>query len=132
MALDSVSQNFIGKGIVFPITLDNGRPPINTGVELIKSSLLILFSWDKGNRIFLEEYGTRLNLLLEEPNDDILRSLVYSFIREAITKFEKRVIILDITLNKEGLAKLNILVNFKIRNTQVEGSLVFPFYTKTI
>lgn len=121
--------NYIGRGIIFPIELSaNGGHVIRTGTVLINSSLKIILSWPFLSRIFLSEFGSRLEDLLEEPNDDLLRSLVKHFIFDAITKWEKRVNVLEVDTKRTSPERLIIGVRYRVKNTGLEETFTFPFY----
>lgn len=124
-------KKFIGQGITFPIELNsNGRPNIETGVNLIRSSIKNLLSWPYATRYFLGEYGSRLNELLEEPNDDILKNLVRYFVIDSISKFEKRISLLETSIIKPTAGSIHIKLKYKINNSSTTDSFIFPFYDK--
>jgi phage baseplate assembly protein W len=121
-------ENFLGNGITLPLRLVNGAAPLDTGVDLIKASIRFLLSWTFGTRFFLAEYGSRLEDLLEEPNDDVLNHLVYTMVSEAIAKWETRVTVLDTNISRDDLGKTDISVYYQIITSQKTDTLVFPFY----
>lgn len=128
----TIPQKFIGAGYIYPIELSSGKPLLRTGdLELIRSSLRILLSWPINNRIFLGEFGSRINEAIGQPNDDILSSLVYQFITESINKFERRIELLDAEIIRPNNTSINLRLNYKIRSTNLEDSFIFPFY-KTV
>src|SRR6478735_6022309 len=88
-------QNFIGSGLTFPIELDNGRGVIKTGFDLIRSSIRAIVMWPVGSRFYLAEFGSKLERLIEEPNDDILKQIIYTFIVDPINQWEKRIQLLS-------------------------------------
>ena len=128
---DETVNRFIGKALTFPIEIDsNGRAVISEGVDVIKRSIEAILSWPIGTRYFLNEFGSALENLLEEPNDAPLQALVKNDVINAITRWEKRIIPLDIRFLDHSDTQINIFISYKIRNTQVEDSFVFPFYRR--
>lgn len=124
---------YVGKGLIFPIQIDSkGSPVIGTGFPLINSSIKIILSWTFRTRIFLSEFGSRLSGLLEEPNDDILLHLVEHFAYEALTKWERRIDILDTLAVRTSDAGLTLRITYRIKNSGLENTFVFPFYTAII
>lgn len=122
---------FIGQGITFPIKLNSqGRPDIETGVELIRSSLKIILKWPYATRFFLGEFGARLEELLEEPNDTIIKSLVRHFVIDSISKFETRIELLEVSIINPTATSLSIKLRYKILSSQSEDTFIFPFYPK--
>ena len=128
--MDSINK-FIGSGIVFPIEIDsNGRIPVVTNISLINTSISNIINWPKRHRFFNEAYGCRIEELLEEPDDNVSRSLLKHFIVEAISTWEKRV-----EVNSSGILLLdsnpgavNISITYRLRNTKIEETFIFPFY----
>lgn len=124
-------NDYLGKGLTYPIQLDeNGTPVISGGLDLIKSSLLVILTWDN-YRIFLEDFRCRIVELIEEQNSIVLISVVKVFIRNAITKYEPRIKLLDITVINQDFDKIEFFINYKINNTSIEDSFIYPFYRNT-
>ena len=124
-------NKFIGSGITFPILLnDSGRPDLTNGIELIISSMTLILNWPTNTRFFNEKFGNRLEELLDEPNDGVTRSLLNTFVRNALLQ-EKRVVVNKVDIYDYDNYRVNIRINFKIRDTQIEETLIFPYY-KTI
>lgn len=125
-------QNFIGQGIVLPIELVNGRPPLESGFKLLRSSIMNILSWDYSNRFFLNEFGSLVSQLLEEPNDSALEEVIRVFVIQAIENWEPRVELSNATINRGSETSINITVTYKIVNTKKEDTFTFPFYKKII
>lgn len=124
--------DYIGKGLTFPILLNaNGSAVLDTGWALIKSSLNSIFSYSVGTRFFLGEFGSLIEALVEEPNDDFTKSLAISLLNEHLAQWERRVSIIDIDMYQEG-DKLNITMKIAILNSSEIQSFVWPHYTNII
>lgn len=55
---DPIILKTVGKGLVFPIELDeNGSATLECSTELIASNIKINLSWPRFSRFFLAEYG---------------------------------------------------------------------------
>ena len=122
-------NKFIGSGIVFPITLnESGRPDFVNDMNLIKASINTILYWPKNTRFFNEKFGCRIHELIDEPNDGISRSLLRTFLTEAIYENEKRVIISDVKIVSYDLYKVNISMKLTLRNTKIEETFIFPYY----
>lgn len=126
-------QKFIGNGLVFPIVLTaDGKVPVSSGFELIESSIRIIVGWVFGTRFFLPEFGSRLEDLLEEPNDAVLNSIVKHYLIEAITRWEKRITPLEITVKRKEEHNIDIHIKYQIINSRVERLFIFPYYSELI
>jgi phage baseplate assembly protein W len=128
----SNQDKFIGKGLVFPIQLDStGKPPLVGGMELLESSIRTIMSWYIGTRFFLGEFGSRLEDLLQEPNDLITQSLVEYFTAEVISKWEKRLKILEVDIINRDEYILNIIIKYEVVSTKQQNSFIYPYYSQT-
>ena len=123
-------ENFIGAGIVFPIELDKGKAVVKSGFELIRSSINLIIGWPYGSRFYLSEFGSRIEELLEEPNDEVLRMLINTFVIDSINQWEKRIFLTGADIVDVSPTKIKILLRYRIINSQTEDSFIYPFYRK--
>lgn len=123
-------EDFQGKGVTLPLVLENGGWPIQTGSTLIKESIRMILAWVIGTRPFLNEFGSRLDYLLEEPNDDVLREVAYELIAEAILTWEKRIELIDVEIDRPNAYSINFRLRYVIIKVQKEDTFIYPFYTK--
>lgn len=121
-------NNLIGKGIVFPIKLVGGTPPLATGEELINSSLRSIISWPILTRLMNASFGSLVDNLIEEPNDSFLKSLIEEILFDAIVKHEKRITLRNLKVTNSVDSKLTISINYIIKGSKIEGSLTYPYY----
>ena len=126
-----IDDKIVGKGIIFPLRVVNGTIPIDSGIDLIRSSLKVILRWDN-DRYFLGEFRSKLKELLEDPNDLILIGLVQHFIVKQITKWETRITLLEAPKILQENNKLSIQLTYRINKTAEKDSFVFPFYTKPL
>lgn len=130
--IDNVVKDFIGKGITYPIKLQNGRVPIETGFDLIESSIKICTAWPLGRRFFLSEFGSQIYRILEEPNDNVLKNLLTTFFKDAVIKWEKRVEEVQVTFDDLTMTKVIVRVNYRVINTPKPETFIFPFYRNIV
>jgi len=125
----STKNKFIGSGIIFPIKLNQrGRPEIIGDKTLIEASITMVLNWRIRTRYFNEAFGSRLEDILEEPDDSITKALLRFFINESIAKWEKRVDIGKIDLFSPGPNRIDARLFYRIKNTKDEDVMIFPFY----
>lgn len=87
-----------------------------------------ILSWPQRQRFFNEDYGSRINEMVEEPSDAISKSLIRRFIIESLDKWEKRVELLSINIENHTTEVYNIHINYQVRKTKQEDTFIFPFY----
>ncbi len=72
-------------------------------------------------------------LYVFEPNDLLLRSLLYYTISDALQRWERRITVTSITFqgtdedSSINPNQLNIIINYKVNSTHQVGSYVYPF-----
>jgi len=142
-----VFSPFLGKGGRFPFSFDPitggvrrassenyylGNPKVQgKELEKIKGALDNILSTALDVRFFLPSFGTRLQQLLFEPNDDVFADMARVYIAEAISRWEKRIRLLSIDIltdvNDLNYHTSRIVINYIIISTQVKGNFIYPF-----
>lgn len=125
-------QDFIGAGLTFPIQLQNGRPLLSSGFDLIRASIINILSYELGSRFFLAEFGSRLNELIEEPNDEILANLLNQFVIGAVTRWEKRIQTIATSIVNENDTTIFISITYQVLNVNTPDNFIWPFYKQII
>lgn len=126
---DPTLNSWIGKGLTFPIELVNGRAVISEGYDMIEHSLDNILGWAVGDRFMLGEFGSLLYRLIEEPNDEVLIGLARVYIVDAISRWEKRIQLVDTIFTVTSPTSLRIELRYRLTNSQLEQTYVYPFYT---
>lgn len=123
-------QDYIGRGITLPLNLVAGRAPLQSGFELLRASIIMVLAWPYATRFFLNEFGSRLEELIEEPNDNILLNLIHTFVVDSLRKWEPRVELIGLTLERNQDWSISLQLNYRVVVTGKEDTFVFPFYTQ--
>ena len=116
-------------GLIFPLKLDSGKHVIDTGVDLIKSSIKIILAWPLYTRIYEGLFGSRVYEILEDPNDEVLIDLIYKFIIDSISFWERRIELINIQIDRLEDHKLSIEVFYRDKEIDIIDSLKYSFYT---
>ena len=118
----NILEKVIGSGALYPIQLEQnssgqvGWYPVTGSKDLILHNINSVIQYELGFRIRQEDFGTRLWECIEEPNTQAQAFLVYQFVRQALVKWENRIVITSTKLFREG-TKLTIQINYSIKNT---------------
>lgn len=143
----TVFSPFLGKGAKYPFTFDSitggvkrssseeynvGAPVIRgTQLDKINGSLHHILTTPLGSRLFLPDFGSNLYRLVFEPNNDVFSGMARVYISDAISKWEKRIIILTIDILTNTADRINhtakININYRVISTQITGNYVYPF-----
>lgn len=94
--------------------------------DLIKSSILSILSTNKGERVFVPEYGSNLPKMLFEPNDSVTRNLIRQVVSEDVAIWEKRVSVKDVKVSYTD-HNIRVFVEFQLVNTSIVDSVAILF-----
>jgi len=116
------------KGISFPLTLTSGAHTLVEGSDLIKDSIRCILAWPLFTSEYEDNFGSRVFELLEEPNDDILITLLRRFVRDALSEWENRIELLGMEIYRPSSEKLSIDLIYRIKEFDIQDSLQHYFY----
>ena len=123
--------DLLGRALAFPFVISAGKPVVLDPIETISQGLHKLLSTDVGSQFFDPTYGSRLGELLFQPNDPVLLALLRTFIIDAISKWEKRVVLREITFDPTETSII-CEIEYSISPRTDSLSLVYPFYLDAI
>jgi len=127
MAFDEVK--YLGRSLKYPLHIVAGFPVYAEGRDAIEDSIKTILSTPVGSRFFLRSYGSRLQELLFEPNDDVLFSLLESFVFEAIEMWERRVQCVRVDCERDA-DWVNCSIQYRILKSNEIQSFIYPYYKK--
>jgi phage baseplate assembly protein W len=126
-----MANPIIGRGWHFPPTLDErGTMALVSDEDEIRQAVHIILQTAPGERVMRPEFGCRIHELVFAPNSASTVGLADRYIRESLGRWEPRITLqrLDITPDADRPACLNISLEYQIRGTHSNRSLVYPFY----
>jgi hypothetical protein len=125
------TRGFLGVGWKFPLQVTpDGRIAQARHESRIEESILLILATAPGERPMLPEFGCGIHDALFAPNDPRTTALVAHLVRQALTRYEARIDLLDVQAESSAEAPnlLLIRINYRIRATNAVGNLVYPFY----
>lgn len=132
-----MSFDFLGKGLKCPFRFHSvsGGTDVSTAMsrehEHIRESILQILGTRPSERFMNPEFGSRLNDLVFEQNEEVLKGLIRHYMIDAIKKWEKRIVIKSVTFNDapQDIDRnlLLVRISYQLIQGQLEGSLVYPF-----
>lgn len=133
-----MSFDFLGKGLKYPFRFQSiaGGTEVSIATsreqEHIRESILQILGTRPGERFMNPEFGSRLNDLVFEQNDEVLKGLIRHYVIDAIRRWEKRVVITDVYFGDNAINidrnLLPVCISFRVVNSQIDGSMVYPFH----
>ncbi|MBW4423094.1 MAG: GPW/gp25 family protein [Nostoc desertorum CM1-VF14] len=126
-----MNKPFLGRGVAFPIQLDNGDIKPAEDEESIRQSIKIILGTAKGERVMRPDFGCGIYDLVFEMTTASTAGKISQAVREALLKFEPRIDVIDIQVtpksDEEG-EKIFISIDYQVRATNNAFNLVYPFY----
>ena len=123
---------FLGLGWNFPVQLDGGQQILLApeGEEGICQSICTILSTAPGERVMRPDFGCGIHDLVFGVNNAATATAVTRAVREALATWEPRIDVLDAYAAPDP-TKPNVLVieiNYRVRSTNSQLNLVYPFY----
>jgi phage baseplate assembly protein W len=122
---------FLGVGWAFPPCVSTDGKIILVEFENdIRESIRIILGTDRGERVMRPDFGAGLNQFVFEPINATTLNLVKTRVQESLIAWEPRIDVLSVAVNSDGDVhnKLLIDVSYRVRATNSQFNLVFPFY----
>ncbi len=127
-----MAKEFLGHGWKFPVAvdLDSGRLALSEHEQDIREAIWIILSTAPGERVMRPDFGCGIHDLVFDPIGRATLGLFESSVREALTRWEPRVELIDLEIATAGadLGRLEISLKYRVRDTNNEFNLVYPFY----
>jgi len=115
-------------GLSFPFRKKGSQFPVQaTDLELIRESLLQIMSTNRGERLMRPTFGINVLDYIFESNTDILGATVRAQVVDAITRYESRVIIENVTVERvDEMMIINIYYIIKVTRQADSVALSAP------
>ena len=127
-----MANSFLGRGWMFPVGVNpaTGRIAMSDAEQDIREAIRIILETAPGERLMRPDFGCGIHDLVFSTISRATLGLFESRLREAIIKWEPRVEIVrvDISTREASNGKLEIELTCRVRETNNEFNLVFPFY----
>lgn len=114
--------------ISFPM-LDNaetgGRPIWRQGDESVREVILNILLTRPGERLMRPEFGAGILDFIHHPNNETTRALIVDATRRAITRWETRISLEEVSLQPDALrlSQVNLSVRYRLLHDSSSGSL---------
>lgn len=125
------TRKFYGSGLRFPLQIDDrGRMASSRGEARVEESIMMILGTARGERRMLPRFGCGIHDLTFEPNTPALRGRIAVEVRQALLDYERRIDVLsiDVDASSEQPNLILIRIDYRMRNNNVAGNLVYPFF----
>lgn len=133
-----MNQDIVGRGWAFPPQINRqGGMALVGGFDEISQAIQIILSTAIGERVMRPEFGSRLHELAFAPINEETKARARRYVEDALAMWEPRINLVDVQvqdpfrrepnrLYAPGL--LSIEIQYEIKTTGDQRSLVYPFY----
>ncbi|RZN41689.1 MAG: baseplate protein [Methanophagales archaeon ANME-1-THS] len=128
-----MAKEFLGKGWKFPVNVDTkGKIAMAQYEQDIKEAIWIILSTAKGERVMRPDFGSGIYDFVFAPISTATMGMIEASVREALTLWEPRIELLTVNVSADRAeeGKLLISIDYRVRTTNNEFNLVYPFYLK--
>ncbi|WP_026245182.1 GPW/gp25 family protein [Alkalispirochaeta alkalica] len=127
----SGNGSFLGTGFSFPIGVDNtGNIAQSRYENSIADSIHIILSTSRGERVMRPDFGCDLNDLVFAPNNARTLALAKHYVEEALTRWEHRIVLQDVSVQSDPDREnqINVKIRYLVRSVNTYFNMVYPFY----
>jgi hypothetical protein len=131
MATREPRRAFLGTGWKFPLQVSpTGGIATASEEQRVEESILLILDTAPGERLMLPEFGCGIHELVFAPDDSTTVAALVDRARRALVRWEPRIDVLDVTATsqQEQPNLLLIRVDYRVRDTNSIGNLVYPFF----
>ncbi len=125
------AKDFVGSGWSYPVGVDmRGRISLSHRERDIEESIVMILLTPKGQRVMRPEFGCEIHELVFAPNDATTAGLAAYYVQEALRMWEPRIEVrrIDANPDPDNEGRLLVQIDYEIKATYDQRSLVFPFY----
>jgi phage baseplate assembly protein W len=126
-----MAKEFLGRGWKFPVGVDSkGAIAMSEYEEDIRQSIYIILSTSKGERVMRPDFGCGIHDYVFESVNRSTLTLIETCARDALTIWEPRIELRDVRISSKEIdqGRLTIEIDYEVRTTNNQFSLVYPFY----
>jgi hypothetical protein len=127
-----MSEEFVGRGIAFPLRIDaNGGIATTEGEREIQEAIRLILATSQGERPMRPEFGCRIHDYIFSSPDPATRGRIAYEVGDSLRRWEPRITVRDVDVHPDPdePSTLFIDISYEVRGTNDPRNLVFPFYT---
>ncbi len=128
-----MSKEFLGTGWKYPVRVDDQEKiAISRYEEDIKEAIWIILGTAKGERLMRHDFGCGIHEYVFSSMNTLNLHLIENTVREALILWEPRIELLGVKADTSyaNVGKLIINIDYRVRATNTQYNLVYPFYLK--
>jgi phage baseplate assembly protein W len=116
-------------GFAFPFRIDPARGGVQSqsGDDKLRANVVHIIMTNLGERVMRRAYGSGLRQLVQDPNNQVVWSILQHQIGKSVGQLEPRVLLQQLTVAQSSdPAGVSVEVRYVVRSTQAVASLSIP------
>lgn len=134
MSGDPTGREFMGCGWAYPFRLEPATRRIVAAADEddIGQSIRIILGTAKGERVMRPDFGCGIHNLVHGAIDMAMIAQIRRDVTEALRLYEARIDVISVRVEPANLAngRLDVDIEYRVRQTNQPGNCVFPFYLR--
>ena len=125
--------DFLGRGWSFPVGTDrDGAIELVEGETDIEQSIRLILETTPGERVMRPDFGCGIHEYVFATINTTRLTRLENEVRDALIEWEPRIEVLDVDaeLADSATGRLDIAIGYRVRQTNNEFNLVYPFYVE--
>lgn len=123
----------VGRGWTFPVGVSgSGGISLSAGHDDLEQAIRIVLGTAPGERPMRPDFGCRIHELVFAPAIGETIGLARHYVEEALGWWEPRIDVVEVGVEADtvanGGARLWVSIQYQVRATKDERTLVYPFY----
>ena len=125
-----MSSAFLGVGWAHPVRCESGRTVTAAYEASIRDAVWLILGTAPGERIMRPDFGCGIHDLVFATTSSTTLGQVAREVRGALVRWEPRIEVLgvDAAPDADEPARLLVLIDYRVRTTNNQFNLVYPFY----
>jgi len=128
-----MNSEFLGRGWKFPVNVNSRGGTASSEYETdVLEAIGLILRTSRGERVMQPDFGCGIHEMAFSTIDTATAGLVEEMVREALILWEPRIEVEDIkaTLESYSQGRMDISIDYRVRATNNEFNLVYPYYLK--
>ena len=122
---------YLGQGLSFPLRVTaHGRMATARAEAKIEQSVWLIMASATGERVMRPSYGCGIHDMLFDPNNLSARAKLADHVRQALSRQEPRIAVLDVTVDSSPADPSAVLirVDYRIHENNSIANVVYPYF----
>ncbi|MBW4505761.1 MAG: GPW/gp25 family protein [Scytonematopsis contorta HA4267-MV1] len=126
----NLESGYLGTGWSFPLGVSvQGGLQLSSTERNIEESIVLILRTNLGERVYRPNFGSRLSELVFAPMNTQTLLLIRLHIQEALSMWEPRIVLDAVHTDPDPMrGRVDITINYHLKDTHDSRSLVYPFY----